>query len=58
MEETIRKQVRFTLEIKLRKYIFSQNMTIFSVANVFFLNPRYNGKVRTHVTNIELKKRI
>ena len=32
-------QVTFTLEIKLQKYIFLQNMTIFLTANVLFPNP-------------------
>ena len=32
-------QVTFTKEIKLKKYIFTQNMNIFLTANVPFWNP-------------------
>ena len=32
-------QVTLTLEIKLQKHIFSQNLTIFLTANTLFSNP-------------------
>ena len=37
-------QVTFMLEIKLQKYAFNQNMTIFLAANVSFLNHCFEWK--------------
>ena len=47
----------FSLEIKLQKYIFFQNMTIFLTANVPFLNPCYDRNVHTYAMTKELKKK-
>ena len=50
-------QLTFMLEIKIEKYIFRQNMTMFLVADMSFLNQCYDVNVHTYATTKELKSK-
>ena len=48
IKQTTGIQVTFIFIIKLQKYFFQQNMTIFSSANMFFLNPCQDGNAHSY----------
>ena len=49
--------VTFMLEMKLQKYVFQQNMTMFVAANVPFLNQCDDVNVCTYAATKELKSK-
>ena len=44
-------------EIKLQKYFFEGNTTIFLAATFSFLNPYVDGNVHAYATTLKLKKK-